>query len=76
MDPETGDHCHIIMEPQTGIDRQNIMRLRVNRIALVQELQVEHISGKLLSAGVIDLDDLKRINKGTTSQVCGQKSDF
>ncbi|CAL1545014.1 unnamed protein product [Lymnaea stagnalis] len=54
--------------PTTGIDRQNIMRLKVNRIALVQELRVEHITGLLMEAGVIAAKDLKKIESGRTSQ--------
>uniref|UniRef100_A0A0B7A282 CARD domain-containing protein n=1 Tax=Arion vulgaris TaxID=1028688 RepID=A0A0B7A282_9EUPU len=53
---------------QTGINNQNIMRLRVNRIALVQDLRVEHVCGRLLKVGVIELQDIATINKGTTAQ--------
>lgn len=42
------------------------MRLRINRIALVQELRVEHILGHLVGNGVISEDDLKRIGTGST----------
>jgi hypothetical protein len=42
------------------------MRLRINRIALVQELRVEHILGHLVECGVLSEDDLKRIHAGST----------
>lgn len=35
----------------TGNDRQNVMRLRINRIALVQELKVDHILEYLIKNG-------------------------
>lgn len=53
----------------TGMDRQNIMRLKVNRIALVQELRVEHITGLLKDSGVISSKDLRKIENGRTPQV-------
>jgi hypothetical protein len=57
-----------IMEPaiMSGIDRQNIMRLRINRIALVQELRVEYILGYLKECGVINEEDQRKIDMGTT----------
>lgn len=51
---------------ESGLDKQNVMRLRINRIALVQELRVEHILGHLVETGVISEEDLKRINAGST----------
>ncbi|XP_005092160.2 uncharacterized protein LOC101850538 [Aplysia californica] len=54
--------------PSTGMDRQNIMRLKVNRIALVQELRVEHITGLLMESGVVGPKDLKKIESGRTPQ--------
>ena len=45
------------------------MRLKVNRIALVQELRVEHVTGRLLESGVISSKDLKKIESGRTPQV-------
>lgn len=53
---------------QSGLDRQNVMRLRVNRIALVQELRVEHVIGHLVDTGVLTTEDLRRIESGTTPQ--------
>jgi len=50
----------------SGIDRQNVMRLRINRIALVQELKVDHIIGSMMESGVISESDKKRIENGTT----------
>ncbi|KAK3089774.1 hypothetical protein FSP39_006404 [Pinctada imbricata] len=50
----------------SGIDRQNVMRLRVNRIALVQELRIEHILQPLMDTGVISESDKRRIDVGTT----------
>ena len=50
----------------SGIDKQNVMRLRINRIALVQELRVEHIIQHLLDVGVITEDDIKTIDSGST----------
>lgn len=51
---------------ESGLDKQNVMRLRINRIALVQELRVEHILGHLVECGVLSEDDLKRIHAGST----------
>ena len=45
------------------------MRLKVNRIALVQELRVEHVNGKLIESGVFNQKDLKKIDNGKTPQV-------
>ncbi|KAL4236094.1 hypothetical protein ACF0H5_004480 [Mactra antiquata] len=42
------------------------MRLRINRIALVQELRVEHVLGQLVEYGVVSEDDVKKINAGST----------
>jgi hypothetical protein len=42
------------------------MRLRINRIALVQELRSEHIINHLLQTGLISEFDRERIDKGTT----------
>ncbi|GFN93231.1 amyloid protein-binding protein 2 [Plakobranchus ocellatus] len=44
------------------------MRLKVNRIALVQELRVEHITGVLLQSGVITDKDIIKIDSGQTPQ--------
>ncbi|XP_053395005.1 amyloid protein-binding protein 2-like isoform X3 [Mercenaria mercenaria] len=52
---------------ESGLDKQNVMRLRINRIALVQELRVEHILGHLVECGVLSEDDLRRINAGSTA---------
>ncbi|CAG5126432.1 unnamed protein product [Candidula unifasciata] len=52
----------------TGINRQNIMRLKINRVALVQELKVEHVSGMLIKNGAIDVEDMNKINSGTSPQ--------
>lgn len=51
---------------ESGLDKQNVMRLRINRIALVQELHVEHIIGQLVDADVVNEDDIKKINAGST----------
>lgn len=51
---------------ESGLDKQNVMRLRINRIALVQELRVEHIIGHLVDNGVLSEDDVKKINGGST----------
>ena len=51
---------------ESGVDRQNIMRLRINRIALVQELRSEHIINYLLQTGLISEFDRERIDRGTT----------
>lgn len=53
---------------QSGLNRQNVMRLRVNRIALVQEMRVEHVIGHLVETGVLTTEDEKRIESGTTPQ--------
>jgi len=42
------------------------MRLRINRIALVQELRVEHIIRHLIDTLVLSEDDVKKINAGST----------
>jgi hypothetical protein len=42
------------------------MRLRINRIALVQELRVEYILGYLKECGVINEEDQRKIDMGTT----------
>ena len=55
--------------PSAGKNRQNVMRLKVNRIALVQELKVEHITGVLFQSGVITEKDIKKIDTGRTPQV-------
>lgn len=52
----------------SAADRQNIMRLKVNRIALVQELRVEHILGFLTKSGVLTESDLHKIHSSKTSQ--------
>lgn len=52
----------------SGIDRQNLMRLKVNRIALVQELRVEHILGYLIKVDIITQHDLHKIEMGRTPQ--------
>ncbi|KAK7508427.1 hypothetical protein BaRGS_00000666 [Batillaria attramentaria] len=52
----------------SGMDRQNLMRLKVNRIALVQELHVEHILGHLTKVGIITEPDLRKIEMGRTPQ--------
>lgn len=54
------------LHSESGVDRQNIMRLRINRIALVQELRSEHIINYLLQTGLISEFDRERIDKGTT----------
>jgi hypothetical protein len=56
------------MAQTSGMDRQNLMRLKVNRIALVQELQVEHVLGALSRAGIITENDLRKIEAGRTPQ--------
>ncbi|XP_070194684.1 amyloid protein-binding protein 2-like isoform X2 [Littorina saxatilis] len=52
----------------SGMDRQNLMRLKVNRIALVQELKVEHILGSLIRNGIVTEQDCRRIETGRTPQ--------
>ena len=60
--------CFSPPEPlrDSGIDKQNVMRMRINRIALVQELRVEHIINHLIDLSVVTEDDLKKINAGST----------
>ncbi|ESO92616.1 hypothetical protein LOTGIDRAFT_162532 [Lottia gigantea] len=50
------------------IERQNMMRMRINRIALVQEIKVEHIIPVLKDAGVLSKQDEQKINTGSTIQ--------
>ncbi|XP_060082100.1 amyloid protein-binding protein 2-like [Ylistrum balloti] len=50
----------------SGIDRQNVMRLRINRIALVQELKVDHIIGALIEQNLLNNFDQRKIAHGTT----------
>ncbi|KAH9509736.1 hypothetical protein Btru_044378 [Bulinus truncatus] len=54
--------------PSTGIDRQNVMRIRVNKVAIVQELRAEHITALLMDKGVISWKDLQKIENGRTPQ--------
>lgn len=54
------------LHSESGVDRQNIMRLRINRIALVQELRAEHIINHLLQTGLISEYDRERVDRGTT----------
>lgn len=54
------------LHSESGVDRQNIMRLRINRIALVQELRADHIINHLLQTGLISEYDRERIDRGTT----------
>ena len=51
---------------ESGLDKQNVMRLRINRIALVQELRVEHVLRYLTESGILTEDDLRRITNGST----------
>lgn len=51
----------------SGLDRQNLMRIKVNRIALIQELRVEHIVQHLVRMGVLNGADLKCIERGKLS---------
>ena len=44
-----------------------MMRLRINRIALIQELRVEHVLCSLIEAGILNEDDLKQITSGSTA---------
>ncbi|XP_069127253.1 LOW QUALITY PROTEIN: amyloid protein-binding protein 2-like [Argopecten irradians] len=53
-------------DTMSGIDRQNVMRLRINRIALVQELKIDHIIGALIEHNVINNSDQRKISHGTT----------
>ena len=43
-----------------------MMRLRINRIALIQELRVEHVLRSLIEAGILNEDDVKQITSGST----------
>uniref|UniRef100_A0A2C9LM96 CARD domain-containing protein n=1 Tax=Biomphalaria glabrata TaxID=6526 RepID=A0A2C9LM96_BIOGL len=54
--------------PSTGIDRQNVMRIKVNKVAIVQDLRVEHVTSPLLEKGVISEKDLQKIENGRTPQ--------
>lgn len=54
------------LHSESGVDRQNIMRLRINRIALVQELRADHIINHLLQTGLISEYDRERVDRGTT----------
>lgn len=51
---------------ESGVDKQNVMRLRINRIALIQELRVEHVLRYLTETAVLTEDDLRRITSGST----------
>lgn len=51
---------------ESGLDKQNVMRLRINRIALIQELRVEHILRYLTESGILTEDDHRRIISGST----------
>ena len=51
---------------ESGLDKQNVMRLRINRIALIQELRVEHVLRYLTETGILTEDDLKQIGAGST----------
>lgn len=51
---------------ESGMDKQNVMRLRINRIALVQELRVEHVLNHLIDTQVLSEDDLKKIHAGSS----------
>ena len=51
---------------ESGLEKQNVMRLRINRIALIQELRVEHVLRSLIEAGILNEDDLKQITSGST----------
>ncbi|XP_052277538.1 uncharacterized protein LOC127876389 isoform X2 [Dreissena polymorpha] len=51
---------------ESGMDKQNVMRLRINRIALVQELRVEHILNHLIDTQVLSEEDLKKIHAGSS----------
>ncbi|CAH1775459.1 unnamed protein product [Owenia fusiformis] len=52
---------------KSPIQNQNAMRLRVNRVALIQELKYEHIIKYLIQNDVLDEEDKKKIEKGSTA---------
>ncbi|XP_013395164.1 amyloid protein-binding protein 2 isoform X1 [Lingula anatina] len=58
----------IIVPNMGSIDVQNKARLRVNRIAIVQDLKVEHVLEHLQEQNVIDMKDVNEIESGTTHQ--------
>ncbi|XP_041359088.1 amyloid protein-binding protein 2-like [Gigantopelta aegis] len=55
-----------VSAPVSGIQQQNKMRLKVNRIALIQEIKVEHILPTLLAAGVVNKEDEEKIQTGAS----------
>lgn len=50
------------------IQAQNVQRLRVNRVALVQLLKVDHVLPRLIRNNVINEDEQKVILSGKTQQ--------
>ncbi len=55
-------------EKVSPMQMQKLTRLRVNRVALLQTLKVEHILSHLIQHDVIDEDDIKKINSDSNQQ--------
>jgi hypothetical protein len=49
-------------------DKANIMRLRINRVNIIQTIETPQILAKLLNLKVIDIDEVNHINTGSTRQ--------
>lgn len=50
------------------MDEKDKLRLRKNRVALIQDLKAEHILDILIQDGIINTDDVERIRSKTTSR--------
>ena len=59
-------------EPST-ITSQKLTRLKVNRIAIIQSLRVEHILNYLVECGVFTEDEKKEIQSSGTTQAKARK---
>lgn len=59
-------------EPST-ITSQKLTRLKVNRIAIIQSLRVEHILNYLVESGVFTEDEKKEIQSSGTTQAKARK---
>jgi hypothetical protein len=53
---------------QLSYDKANIMRLRINRVNIIQTIETPQILAKLLSLKVININELDQINTGSTRQ--------
>ena len=59
-------------EPST-ITSQKLTRLKVNRIAIIQSLRVEHVLNYLVESGVFTEDEKKEIQSSGTTQAKARK---